>query len=298
MNRRQYLENAHVQQFIGWLSAQLGTSMFSHRYYDRRSGKHWACESLYDAFRQYRWGHPGNSRLGYPQGDSSASNGLVLSALRLALRAETNQDADMLQVALEVMEWGGVTAGNAAWLRANQAGLMLLLITTRDALNNGDLTSAVLREKTLRFNSGMTKVYSLLCDNFVIYDSRVAAALGWAIVKYCQLHGLATVPELLCFPWAAAKEGLGADRKRRDPSCGSLKFKRLRPGSHHAQWNCKASWLMQAVLDHPNARESHFHTVEAPNNPLRALEAAFFMIGYDLGEPVAGSQLEQMGKAG
>lgn len=128
----------------------------------------------------------------------------------------------------------------------------------------------MLREKTLRFNSGMTKVYSLLCDNFVIYDSRVAAALGWAIVKYCQLHGLATVPELLCFPWAAAKEGLGADRKR----------------------------LMQAVLDHPNARESHFHTVEAPNNPLRALEAAFFMIGYDLGEPVAGSQLEQMGKAG
>ena len=38
----------------------------------------------------------------------------------------------------------------------------------------------------LRFNAGMTKVYSLMCDNFIIYDSRVAAALGWLVMKYCR----------------------------------------------------------------------------------------------------------------
>jgi hypothetical protein len=43
----------------------------------------------------------------------------------------------------------------------------------------------VLRSKNLRLSSGMIKVYSLLCKDFIIYDSRVAAGLGWMVVKYC-----------------------------------------------------------------------------------------------------------------
>lgn len=34
----------------------------------------------------------------------------------------------------------------------------------------------------LRSNAGLTKVYSLVLDDFIIYDSRVAAALAWLVM--------------------------------------------------------------------------------------------------------------------
>ncbi|MHB2080818.1 hypothetical protein [Pseudomonas asiatica] len=82
-----------------------------------------------------------------------------------------------------------------------------LIQAVRLAIDTGDLGYPVLRSKHLRFNAGMTKVYALICEDFLIYDSRVAAALGWLVVKYCEAHGIAKVPDALCFPWAAAKEG-------------------------------------------------------------------------------------------
>ena len=49
----------------------------------------------------------------------------------------------------------------------------------------------------LRFNSGMTKVYSLLLDHFVIDDSRVAgAAQGDGLAQ--PGPGLAAGPLLVC----------------------------------------------------------------------------------------------------
>ena len=65
----------------------------------------------------------------------------------------------------------------------------------------------------------MTKIYSLLVDDFIIYDTRVAAALGWAIVKYCREQKLEELPEYLRFPWGAAKEAPKTLRpKQRNPS--------------------------------------------------------------------------------
>lgn len=88
----------------------------------------------------------------------------------------------------------------------------------------------------------MTKVYSLICESLVIYDSRVAAALGWIVVKYCQAMGLRQVPTELRFPWAPAKSAPGASNpKQRNPSAGSLIFPTLRAGALHAEWNLKAS---------------------------------------------------------
>jgi hypothetical protein len=42
--------------------------------------------------------------------------------------------------------------------------------------------------------------------------------------------------------------------------------------------------VLSSVLAHPGAAGSRFQCVVTPNDPLRALEAALFMIGYDLGE--------------
>ncbi|MDN7902412.1 hypothetical protein QZM82_40200, partial [Burkholderia cepacia] len=45
-----------------------------------------------------------------------------------------------------------------------------------------------------------------------------------------------------------------------------------------------ASWLLTAIIDHECTLKSAFGTlIESRTRRLRALEAALFMIGYDLG---------------
>lgn len=285
MKRQDYLNRPHVAAFINWLASELDSQvLFRHQYVERRSGMKWQCQSLYNAFQAYKWNHPGNDRLGFVAGDCPNSNGLALSALRKDLIAAVGNDVLMLQATRDVMAWGGVTAGNGKWLDTNRTGLSNLIQAVRLAIDSGDLGHPVLRSKHLRFNAGMTKVYALICEDFLIYDSRVAAALGWLVVKYCEVHGIARVPDALCFPWAAAKEGENANApKRRDPGVAAFKFKRLRPGSHHLKWNLQASWLLSAVLAHPQAAASPFNHRTGEHAPLRALEASLFMIGYDLG---------------
>ena len=66
--------------------------------------------------------------------------------------------------------------------------------------------------------------------------------------------------------------------KNRDPSRGALRFATLAPASAHARWNVAASWLLAEVL-----RLSPTSQFRTQPEPLRSLEAALFMIGYDLG---------------
>ncbi|MEG0859129.1 MAG: hypothetical protein RSD81_10185 [Pseudomonas sp.] len=289
-----YATLPHVADFIEWLAGELDSpALIKHAYIDRRSGMLWSCDSLYAAYQAYAWNHPGNTRLGFAPGVCAASNAKALDALRDDLLAAGSDDALMLQAALDVMAWGGVTAHNGEWLKANEAGLARMLLEVKTALINKDPAAPVLRSNALRFNSGMTKIYSLVCPDFVIYDSRVAAALGLLVVKYCQAKGLDQVPAGLDFPWAAAKESESTpDPKRRNPSTGSLRFKRLRAGTHHARWNINASWVLAQVVAHPLTAASRFHRGVTPAQTLRALEQALFMIGYDLGADTAEGEEE------
>lgn len=282
---QKYATLPHVTAFIDWLATELNSkTLFNHQYVDRRSGNTWSCDSLYGAYESYRWSFPGNSRLGYDSGTCSASNAKALEALRLDFIAAGTDDMLVLRAATDVMAWGGVTARNVQWLKANQVGLGRMIQGVKTALIQKDLHAPALRSKALRFNAGMTKVYSLICPDFLIYDSRVAAALGLLVVHYCKAKGLSHVPAALCFPWASAKESENASSpKRRNPSTGSLQFKRLRAGSHHAQWNMRANWVLSQVIAHDAASQSPFHRINAPANALRGLEQALFMMGYDLG---------------
>ena len=196
----------------------------------------------------------------------------------------------VVTAAVDVMTWGGVRAGNVRWLHANQTLLPQILSSTRQALDAGNDDHPLLGARDLRFNAGMTKVYSLICDRFVIYDSRVGAALGWAVVKFCQTRKLPEIPQELRFPWAPAM-GAANDLspKRRNAGQSGLTFPRLVSGTTHACWNLKASWLLSAVLEHAATQSSGFNQIENFHTRLRALEAALFMIGYDLNTLEAGA---------
>ena len=68
--------------------------------------------------------------------------------------------------------------------------------------------------------------------------------------------------------------------KNRNPSRSGFKFPKLNlQKDFHALWMIYASWLLKAAL---TEQQSKFSELACP---LRALEAALFMIGYDLGNP-------------
>jgi hypothetical protein len=260
------------------MSGNLDNATFKHCYTNRKSNKPWSCDSLYDAYHKYEWPHPAIPRLKIEKGTDFKSNAQALDALQIDLcqSLSHSNDADTLQAAIDVVCWGGVGPGNVRWLNANEKGLAALLVSTQKILNESDTSQCA---TILRFNAGMTKVYSLLCNSFIIYDSRVAAALGWAVGKFYKDKG--PVHEALLFPWAPAREGRNAAQKKlRDPGLG--KNKQLQSGAMHAEWNLKASWLLKAVLAEGNAKVSNFNVLSGPGNPLRRLEAALFMFGYDL----------------
>lgn len=284
--RTAYAGLPHVHGFIDWLASELDSqTLFKHQYIDRRSGVRWSCASLHEAYLGYAWNHPGNQRLGFNPGTTAQSNDDALAALRGDLLAAGDDDERMLRATRDVMAWGGVSARNGKWLESNKDGLARKVQQVRTALLAKDPQAAVLRAGSLRFNSGMTKVYSLLCPDFVIYDSRVAAGLGLLVVRYCMAKGLNQVPEGLNFPWAGAKEGENTtEPKNRNPSVGGLRFKRLRSGGHHARWNMNASWVLSQVAAHVACAESPLRAGKTPAQTLRALEQALFMVGYDLGE--------------
>lgn len=284
MQKHAYLSGI-VEQFVGWLAEHLDSAEFTHSYSNRRTNDQWTCNSIYHAYQQYDWQHPGIEKLGVAAGRTYVTNSRALAAMRDELNtAITSGDDLRTQVAAGcVMHWGGVSRGNVTWLIATQKGLAQLIGKTSVALDAGDIESVPRCSGVLRFNAGMTKIYSLICKDFIIYDSRVAAALGLAIVKFYRQIGHTELEERLMFPVPPHYEASTATNpKRRDPSEAELIFPALRAALPYVRWNIRANWLLNAVLDHPAAQSSRFLELASRSEQLRALEAALFMIGYDL----------------
>ncbi|HDS1683129.1 TPA: hypothetical protein QEM39_004741 [Pseudomonas putida] len=277
-----YKDRAEVNAFIEWLAELLGSNKdVKHEYTNRQTAKHWQFCNLHDAYEQYEWHHSGVPHLNISAGSCADSNAAALEALAADLGAAACDDT-MLRGTQATMSWGGVSARNNQWLEENRVGLAVMIEQVAQVLRQGNLDSPKFCSD-LRFNAGMTKVYSLICENFIIYDSRVAAALGWLVMRYCSERKLTALPEGLRFPWAPAKEAQNATApKNRDPGNEhEFKFPRLRRGHHHALWNMRASWVLSEALAHPLAQGSRFH--EGAGKPVRKLEMGLFMMGYDLG---------------
>lgn len=200
MRRNDYLKG-DVARFCEWLSQRLGGQPIHFSI----TGNYRQFSTLVDALNAYSW--PQKKVSGRPNPDGKypyihptvptlaakstlADNTAVLDVIQKALRtAYFNVPAtnDTLSGAVAAtLHWGGVYkatryGGNKPWLAQNHVNLLSIL---QDVVNDhalGDDESGV---TALRFNAGMTKVYSLLIDDFIIYDSRVAAALAWLALKW------------------------------------------------------------------------------------------------------------------
>ncbi|MBB3259959.1 hypothetical protein F4827_005031 [Paraburkholderia bannensis] len=310
MTKDEYVKREFVVQFIEWMSTKLDDETFAHEYTMRRENLAWSCGSVFDAFQNYRWKHDGVNALGVPHGDTFESNATALGALReqLSSALAAGDDKRVCEAACAVMKWGGVTAGNVSWLTANESGLAARIASVRDTLDRNDTQHPLLTAPDLRFTSGMSKVYSLVCKEFVIYDSRVAAAIGWTIVKFCLAKKLESVPAELQFPWAPAKSSPNASNPPlRDPRQRQFDFLRLYSGVAYAKWNLQASWLLAEIAKRLVHGSGGFASIQPDADRLRALEAALFMIGYDLGgkesvsvkpDPVVADEVSDGGAGG
>lgn len=297
--REDYLADPDVRDFVAFLRALLqDTGALRHAWRHEREGYNWQCGSLLDAVHRYRYRVIPQLRAltGHVDFQSLHANAVVLDQLKTDLRLaikSTNEPAAQ-KAATAILSWGGTNRGEhnsraLAHLATTPGGLIGYLIRCQTAFGSGatlDLSPLAATPPGLRSNAGFTKIYSLAFDDFVIYDSRVAAALGLLIVRWraqCAYASAIKAPipirlQLCHLP--------AMGNSHRDPNDNAFHITGLPHCTghlQHLQSNVRANWLLVHALHGTHfGREIAGHPLQFPVLPLRALEAALFMIGYDL----------------
>jgi hypothetical protein len=276
MNKIEFLQNREVSKFVQWLIQKAnGTEGLQHSYVNQRTGTQWNCSSIFNAYEGYRWPFSTSFSDGtIIQGESYSESETLLNTLAKQLRdALNNNDEKVLkEVSITILGWGKVINRNRDKVRdiPNYANY---LSQVKKQLNpeNVNLNDSFI---SIHMNSGFTKIYSLLMDSFIIYDSRVGAALGYLVRIFMEsnISSLGnSVPEQLRFAYGMPRN----TNINRNPSSNEMRFPVLRGDSKfHTKNNIRANWILQEV-----ANNSIFNQCASP---LRALEAALFMIGYHI----------------
>ncbi len=279
MKRDDYLNQACVKSFIDWLRPIVRGETDFHHCYTMRQSRHvpegynrrFESESIYEAYNKYVWNRKYLN-----------DNQVDLKDIAKRLRQADEQDDRQAFVKAigDVLDWGGIFTGRLNDLRerGKQAvpEFRRIFRKARLLLDPSRADTSLLKDVT-DMNSGWSKVYSLILDGFPIYDGRVGAAMGYLVRKHCEdeNNNLVTVPDLLHFRW-----GEGQGGHNRDPSSGSLQFEKLSYNSSGkrkwAECNVWTAWILGEVCD-----EGEFGDLSS-NEQMRALEAALFMIGYEL----------------
>lgn len=292
MNRQEYLQEVQVIEFVDWLRNILRQQPgfeFSHRYERLTKGKSaktasWACSSVYDAYTKYEWKYhfteDGTKKSGTTYAESKAT--LDDFSRRLRVAVQENDDETCHKICLMILEWGGVLgsdkSGNKKYINQMREGLSAYLEDSKIQFESEEITltrrfRAVDNNSIhIKMNAGFTKIYSLLCNEFIIYDGRVGAALGLLVRLYCERHQhIKSVPDSLAFYYGKAKTA----SVNRNPSSQEYKFGALSGSAPvHIRNNLKANWLLKEVLSQDCGRFS------AEEDAMRKLESALFMIGY------------------
>ncbi len=270
MTRDDYLRDFHVKCFVAWLRPRVqGEVSFEHGYQMHKPQRDWRCCSLWEAYEGYVFGGGNDSDFWATQAK--------LDQLRCEIRAaERNRhNCRFITAALGIMKWGGVLGGNKKTL-CGLGDRALCTFSHAARLLDPEQADTVGLGGVEYMNSGWTKVYSLMLDGFPMYDGRVGAAMGYLVRRYCEDQQLTEVPGLLRFRWHAGR----SSKHLRNPSSESLEFLPLSFGRRGrrtwAECNVRTAWILGEVCD-----EGRFGKL-AEAYRVRALEAALFMIGYEL----------------
>jgi hypothetical protein len=284
MNRDPYVNSQIVKDFISWINTKEPQS-FIHNYQALKPRKDWQCHSVYHAYEAYGWpfssfdSTQGNIPI---KGSSYPQSEQFLTKLSMGIKQAVTEGSEeaALNHCHAIMQWGGVLRRNKMAIQRFKENVPLTqrLCEAQQRLNPSTFCLDG-KIDDLFINSGFSKVYSLLIDDFVIYDSRVGAALGLLVRHFCEENNLTAIPEELCFAYADAPVAKGHEQGKnvRNPGMGAYVFPKLNNNtSRYILNNMKANWLIKAIVSSEN---SSFNQLEVSAR-MRALEAALFMIGY------------------
>ena len=280
MNKKEYLNTEAVREFINWMISKVsGETDFSHEYINGRDKTLWNCNSIFNAYENYKWRYNCvMPNTGKTSGNTFLESKEVLVIIEKGMKAaiQENNHENLLEYSSSILEWGGVKRSNYTKLKEMDESIIDYYKDSIKKLNP-DTVDTKDDFSGINMNSGFTKIYSLLINNFVIYDSRVGAALGLLIKTFLTEKNIAGIPDELNFAYGNARptnNDIGP-LNRRNPSNEKYKFPVLtNDDKKHIKNNIHANWLLKEVSDNSEFQNE--------SSPLRALESALFMIGYSV----------------
>lgn len=281
MNRRDFLKDTDVANFIDWLEKTLPNLKVSLDIPKSKrfvpNGVHATCNGIEQVLPHYSWMGTWT--------DNKRHLGRLASDLRTALATGTEHNA--LMACLKILKWGGVR-GAVSYLHAKaHAPAPALKAYLNDRKHLFDLTGtqrlAHLDAATIdKFDAGMTKIYSLLdTTGSPIYDSRVGATM--AMLYQCHLRSSSKKKNsLLNFPSGSARgKQVRNPGKFGKPFYNAPQFYTPAVAPHDwAQFQLKLGWIIHEILSRTDWFKKTEGTAIADRS--RAFEACLFMIGYDL----------------
>lgn len=287
IDRNAFLAQADVRDFIEWLCANLPQLDVHLLFSPSRfvpGGLDQQVRGVEAVLQHYHWA---NSWFDYQTGvvipsDDWASTKSSLARLRerLLTALANNCQNTTFQACQAILTWGGVRGALPFLRRLQQQGQLVSYLTSCQplfSLTGSQYLSDINAKCILRFDAGLTKIHALAdITGSPIYDSRVGAAIAMLYALYRQS---ASAPSRLCFASGSAR-----GQQVRNP--GSLGFARAPQfftaavsAPRWAQCQLELGWIMQETLMRSAQLFENFSSIDMR---CHALEAALFMIGYDL----------------
>lgn len=218
---------------------------------------------------------------------TKASISSLRQDIRIACASPETTDKEVLEACKHIFEWGGErdpNKGASKFLKqlAAENRLKKYLLASKSALLLTSVHGPVQGE-IKQMNSMLTKVHAFLADDGLpIYDSRVAATAACFVEIYRrETTTNPTIPDELLFP------AVGGQGDRRTvswlfPDCPNARILRYGNKNIAFDWT-RAKWhLGRVICDVLVTNPKLFaHEMDIPSRS-HALEASFFMIGYDV----------------
>lgn len=304
------VNSERVSGFIEWVTTKEQKLSFNFNY-DKKSKKRrnmLCAKNIAAAAESYSWPSTTIPKelvgdiAGFPNGATNLSETLNLLTL---LREELKQSlagSDPLRhwkACWAILHWGGVTAPSNLEFYALRflAGNLLTYHHAAHDTNGWFNPSTTTEERLLNnvkgMSAGITKIHSLIADELLIYDSRVACAFAWLVERYCDDLELIEIPEELRFCLPEPKKDKNGILIRnpemvREKFGSRISTKYKKPKDKEIRdWTrdmLRTSLILSEILKKlGKTKKIEDDTVVDPDEFLK-YQLGLFMIGYHLGE--------------
>lgn len=191
------------------------------------------------------------------------------------------------QECLNILRWGGVETGAFKFFKLlSSSNLVNHLLKSKSFFSKVDEIDLNTFERQIdgNMNASWSKVYSLTCATpFLIFDSRVSAALQFLAGIFSIKEKFTEIPSCLQFPALESR----SEEASRQFKLKNYEFKILslyRKEFKHAIWNLQTNWIIEKVIEKMTSEFCGYNqsSVEQKFYFARSIEAGLFMLGYDL----------------